>query len=377
MFGLFENNPQFLIVESVEAGARLYNGISPVSVSNDENAIALNILANSDWNGLLDGFEGLDLNFTVLDRCSGDANSVWTSANNCQDITSFDTGGVGGGDDTFNVLSSVIPWVDANVSDAITLTNITQITNRAFSALSDRNFSLLSLDDNSSFDARYLPHQLRTYIGISPITADSDSNQIGLNVLSTSDWNGTFDGNDSTFFIDWTNSVNRNFSLLSLDDNSSFDGRYNLTVDTNTPGRIDFSVIANHPAAGGDINSNNGFVVGVTSNAITPDLNFGGFAGYKAANFLCDSNFGDSHLCTVDEVIDTIRTEDFSSLIGETAWVTEGAPGFTVEANDCGGYTSKTATSLGSFWNFIDAEDSGGKSSLTACSGERKLVCCR
>ena len=95
--GLFENNPQFLIIEQVEAGARLYTGLSPVSVDNDGNVIALNILASSDWNGLLDGFEGADLNFTVLDACSGDANSVWTSANNCQSIVGFDTGG-GGGD---------------------------------------------------------------------------------------------------------------------------------------------------------------------------------------------------------------------------------------------------------------------------------------
>lgn len=93
LFGLFENNPQFLIIESVEGGGRLYTGISPISIDNDVNVIALNILANSDWNGLFDGFEGIDLNRTVLARCSGDANSVWTSANNCQDITGFDTGG--------------------------------------------------------------------------------------------------------------------------------------------------------------------------------------------------------------------------------------------------------------------------------------------
>lgn len=243
----------------------------------------------------------------------------------------------------------------------------------------------------------------RTYAGIDPITVDNDNNLLGWNPNTGTDFNGTFDGNNSTFYIDWTNSVNRLFSFLSLDDNSSFDDRYNLTVDTNDTGRIDFPTIANHPVdldtnaetacsagevlfgdgscgaagSGTDINSNNGFVVGVTSNAITPDLNFGGAAGYKAANFLCDSNFGESHLCTVDEIIDTIRTEDFSSVIGETGWVAEGAPGFTTEANDCAGYTSKVDTSLGSFWNFIDAEDSGGKASLTACSGERKLVCCR
>ena len=37
-----------------------------------------------------------------------------------------------------------------------------------------------------------------------------------------------FDGNDSGFYTDWANSVNRLFSLLSLDDNASFDDRYLL-----------------------------------------------------------------------------------------------------------------------------------------------------
>ena len=74
---------------------------------------------------------------------------------------------------------------------------------------------------------------LRTYDGLAPITVNNDSNQVGLNVTPTTDWNGTFDGNDSTFYIDWNNSVNRLFSLLDLDDNSSFDGRYLQETDAN------------------------------------------------------------------------------------------------------------------------------------------------
>lgn len=66
----------------------------------------------------------------------------------------------------------------------------------------------------------------RTYTAISPIVADNDNNILSLNVLPTSDWNGLFDGNNSTFYIDWNNSVNRLFSLLTLDNNSSFDARY-------------------------------------------------------------------------------------------------------------------------------------------------------
>lgn len=97
LFGFFENTPEFLIIESVEEGARLYTGIAPITVDNDNNEIGLNVGPGNDWNGTLDAFEGIDLNRTVLSRCSGDANSVWTSANNCQDITGFNTGGGGGG----------------------------------------------------------------------------------------------------------------------------------------------------------------------------------------------------------------------------------------------------------------------------------------
>ena len=98
LFGFFENTPEFLIINQTGgAGGAVYTGLSPIFVNNDDNQIGLNVGATDDWNGTLDGFEGIDLNETVLSRCSGDANSVWTSANNCQIISGFGTGGGGGG----------------------------------------------------------------------------------------------------------------------------------------------------------------------------------------------------------------------------------------------------------------------------------------
>ncbi len=44
---------------------------------------------------------------------------------------------------------------------------------------------------------------LRTYSGLAPITVNNDSNEVGLNVGATDDWNGTFDGlNASDFTLD-------------------------------------------------------------------------------------------------------------------------------------------------------------------------------
>lgn len=87
----------------------------------------------------------------------------------------------------------------------------------------------------------------RSYTGKSPITVDNDQNEIGLNVLVSSDWNGTFDGQQGTYYLNWANDSNRLFSLLTLDNNNSFDARYNKTTDSNNTGRLNFQVIANSP----------------------------------------------------------------------------------------------------------------------------------
>lgn len=119
----------------------------------------------------------------------------------------------------------------------------------------------------------------RSYTGVSPITVDNDNNIVGLNVLSSSDWNGTFDGQQGTFYLNWANDNNRLFSLLSLDNNNSFDARYNKTTDSNNTGRLNFQVIANPPwrtepdtniftSGVADCNSTS-FVFGFNSNGTT------------------------------------------------------------------------------------------------------------
>lgn len=64
------------------------------------------------------------------------------------------------------------------------------------------------------------------YSGVTPISIDNDNNKIALNVQANSDWNGLFDGNNSQYYTDFSTHTNRLFSLLSLDDNASFDARY-------------------------------------------------------------------------------------------------------------------------------------------------------
>lgn len=94
-----------------------------------------------------------------------------------------------------------------------------------------------------------------TYTGISPIDINSDTNVIRLDLNSQSNWIGVFRGQDGNFYLNFSNSTNRNFSLLSLDDNSSFDSRYILFTDSNNFSRLIYQVIVDWNQA--VLNSNN------------------------------------------------------------------------------------------------------------------------
>jgi hypothetical protein len=87
-----------------------------------------------------------------------------------------------------------------------------------------------------------------TYTGISPIIVNNDSNFIALEVTPTSDWNGLFDGQEGTYYLNFQNSTNRLISLLVFDDNVNYDSRYIKTIDSNNASRLDWIVIANPPS---------------------------------------------------------------------------------------------------------------------------------
>ncbi len=107
----------------------------------------------------------------------------------------------------------------------------------------------------------------RTYTGVSPIIINNDTNEIFWVPQITTDYNGLFDGNKSTFYIDFNNSTNRLFSLLTLDNNSNFDARYAQIGEVVT-GIFEGSNI--------DVNSNTGDVLvsfDPDGNLLFPDAN--------------------------------------------------------------------------------------------------------
>ncbi|MBI4142337.1 hypothetical protein HY480_00505 [Candidatus Uhrbacteria bacterium] len=104
----------------------------------------------------------------------------------------------------------------------------------------------------------------------------------------------------------------------------------------------------------------------------------GARGGYTGVNAECDAKYAGSHLCTVDEVLQSISCGQFTR-IGVTSgtgfWISGGPPGFTAAANDCHGWTSAREDELGRFWEYTAT---GGAGWLSSCNlTAYRLGCCR
>jgi len=97
--------------------------------------------------------------------------------------------------------------------------------------------------------------------------------------------------------------------------------------------------------------------------------------GYKSADALCNAAVAGSHVCRVEEVLESIRC-GVALPNGTNAWVNGGPPGYTSYSDDCAGWTNNTAAHQGRFWQF--SSSSGGVGTMTVCS-ETSLpyACCK
>lgn len=100
--------------------------------------------------------------------------------------------------------------------------------------------------------------------------------------------------------------------------------------------------------------------------------------GYAGVNAECNAKYAGSHLCTVDEVLESVNCGAFTRLgtaVGTKFWVSGGPPGFTASANDCHGWASAGADELGRFWEYTAT---GGAGWLSSCNiTAYRLGCCR
>jgi len=103
----------------------------------------------------------------------------------------------------------------------------------------------------------------------------------------------------------------------------------------------------------------------------------GSLGGYSVANSICDNEFPGSHMCTVNEILNTMiygGVSDINEWSG-TAWIAGGPPGYTADANDCLGFTSNNYDDLGRFWDFDDTTNDG-MGWLTSCNQQKPIACC-
>lgn len=115
--------------------------------------------------------------------------------------------------------------------------------------------------------------------------------------------------------------------------------------------------------------------VGTTTATSDGSISHGGFNGYAAANSMCEAEYTGSFFCRTYDIIATVEDGDISGwgTGNSDAWVAEGPPGYTVNSNDCLGWTDNTTDYLGAFWKF---DQNGGSGWMINCAQTKPLACC-
>ena len=176
-----------------------------------------------------------------------------------------------------------------------------------------------------------------------------------------------------------------NGTSMTLEQNASaswFNGLFNWVIDSASSSWLQFtgSVLSfneTHLNLTIDARATGGAIatfINYTSILTTGNISNGSLVGYAAGTAICDAEISGSHMCTMDEVLDAQNNNRYNNFTA-TFRVSEGAPGFTAEAADCGGWKSDTTSSLGAIW--VGDSISGGAGALVSCSASRAIGCCK
>jgi hypothetical protein len=160
-------------------------------------------------------------------------------------------------------------------------------------------------------------------------------------------------------------------------------GDYLLKLQTYTGGVFTDRATINRDgdlAVTGAVNGSGCFgrqMVGVTVSTYP-----GNTGSYYAAYNRCNTDFPGSHVCTVEEILESIQcsagnpSAPIRNNEGQVAWINGGPPGFTANANDCIGWTSNASNAYGRVWVFNNT--TGGNGTQTSCNTPGlKFACCR
>ncbi len=110
--------------------------------------------------------------------------------------------------------------------------------------------------------------------------------------------------------------------------------------------------------------------VGMTSGSYDGDQE-----GYKNVTELCAGQYGNSHVCTAQEMINSYNKNVVPVLTGKVAWINVAGPGNVSPAvNDCNGWSDDYSTGdyYGTAWVF-DASAAG----VAPCNATFSYTCCK
>jgi hypothetical protein len=185
---------------------------------------------------------------------------------------------------------------------------------------------------------------------------------------------GDIQGEDINSSTNLTLGEKITFALGGIIDNI-VNGWFRITGNLNVTGNVSADYFIGDGSqltgvSGGGLVSS----INLTSGTHTAAITNGSYAGYKAADVICDLEYPGSHFCTEFEV----ATWALRNIDGEDAWVIGGGPKFVPAdspVNDCNGWTHGTAdTYLANYWHFNST--TGGDGRALHCGSTFKLACC-
>ncbi|MDP3245256.1 MAG: hypothetical protein Q8M83_06415 [bacterium] len=102
----------------------------------------------------------------------------------------------------------------------------------------------------------------------------------------------------------------------------------------------------------------------------------GNAGGYMGVNAKCPAQM---HVCTTSEILQSVNCGEIfkpgkDTNGGQPMWISNLAPSLPTPTNDCGGWKTSTASSVGVVYSF---NSTGGAGGTAACNSSLKFSCCK